>query len=238
MTSGIVYFNEIFANVKDRTDIPNLAAYKAKMRRSILNAENDIAAGGLIVRKEKIYTINTSEYDGTYVMLPDDVMGEYSDIPFYGVTYMQDRLKLDTVPGPDEVTLYYMGLLTDEFGDPITTRNHLEAVIQRVILDLFRPKVFLGIASKRTEQIMQQDYNVEVMAARGNDAFPSVTDFEEIGKVLQSPYGVTNISCGLLITDPFSTTTTTTTDCGSLTVDMIAIYEASKQIAKNDGIPG
>lgn len=57
MISGIVYFEEIVANVKDATPFENMRPLYEKLQRSILNAENDIGASGLIVRKKELILV-------------------------------------------------------------------------------------------------------------------------------------------------------------------------------------
>jgi len=232
MISGIVYFDEIVANVKDRTGITNLMSSYPKIRRSIINAENDIGAGGLVVRKIESYTLNDGRYDGQYLIIPEDFVGEYDYYKQNVFKYLGDRIELYDVPGPETVDLIYIGMLTDQYGNPITTRNHFEAVVTRAVLDLYRPKIFLGVGNFNVMKDMETTYYDQVMASRGNDAFPTEAEWAKIGETLNMNMSRFLTPCGEVMVDPFSTRTInadgTCEDCGDLTVDLVQIYNTAK----------
>lgn len=232
MISGIVYFNEIISNVKDRTGITNLMPFYPKIRRSIINTENAIGAGGLVVRKIESYTLGDGKYDGQYLIIPEDFVGEYDYYKQNVFKYLGDRIELYEVPGPETVDLIYIGMLTDSFGNPITTRNHLEAVLNGIVLDLYRPKMFLGVGAKNMYDDLKMEWKDEIMNARGNDAFPSEAEWAEIGETLNMNMSRFLTPCGEVMIDPFSYRTInddgSCADCGDLTVDLVEIYNIAK----------
>jgi len=141
MISGIVYFDEIIEGVKDATGIENMNPFYEKIRRFVLRSEYDIAPSGLIVRKNRDYTIGDGYYDGNSIILPYDLMGEYSYEKLNTAYFRGNRLELIEQPGPETTNLVYMGLLLDSYGNPITTRNHYEAIIAFCTWKLYAPKV-------------------------------------------------------------------------------------------------
>ena len=230
MISGLVYFDEIVEAVKDATGIENIQPYYEKIKRFIIRAEYDIAPSALIVRKEITYTSGDGNYDGTSIKLPYDFQGEYSYAKLNTVEFKGDHLELINTPGPTEITLKYMGLLLDLNGNPVTSRNHLEAVIKFNELNLYRPKVFLGKGNMNMLRSMQMEYDNLVMASRGNDAFPTEADWDELGVILRSSYKDLLLQCIGVPTasgDPLQPPVESG-DCGNLTVDMVAVYEAAK----------
>jgi len=233
MISGIVYFDEILEGIKAATGIENLSPYYEKLRTAVLDAEYDIAPGGSIVRKRKTYANGDGYYDGTYMTLPYDFRGEYSFDKLNTAYYRGNVLELHETPGPDEVILDYMGLLLDAKGDPVSTRNHKDAVIKAGVILLYAPRVFLGKGDKVLFAEYKREYNDLVMASRGNDAFGTEADWDELGVILQSNSGDYLIgNCGL----PYAPKDTgiesgtppiSGSDCGTLTVDMVAVFEAN-----------
>lgn len=222
MISGIVEFSEIIENVKDIIGLTNIDPYLPKIRRSIINAENDIGGGTLLVRKERNYIAGEPDYNGNQIKIPADLMGEY----FYeqlNTVYLEGKyLKFYETPGPDEITLVYVGWLLDEEGNPYTSRNRLEAVKQRILVDLYRTKVYLRQGNANQLAFWQKEYDDLVLAARGNDVMPTDAEWSEIGRTFMSdrfmalendlPRRYTDV-----LADPAPT---------ELTVDMIAIWNA------------
>ena len=231
MISGIVYWEEIIANIKDETGISNLVPYYPTLRRAVINAENDIAASGLIIRKTKTYNIADSDYDGYTLILPTDFMGEYSEAEINNAIWKGDRIELKETPGPDMVDLEYMGLLLDQNGNPLTTRNHLEAVVKACVIKLYAPMMFLGKGNANHYYAMKREYDMLVMAARGNDAFPTESQWKEIGITLGMSKFDAVSDCGLVeIRDPLAPADGGGDSCeqGNLTVDMVALYFQAK----------
>ena len=232
MISGLVYFNEVMEAVKDATGIENISPYYERIKRWIFRAEYDIAPSAMIVRKKITYTNGDGNYDGTIITLPFDFQGEYSYGKLNSVEFKGDHLELIDPPGPTEVDLYYMGFLLDPEGNPFTSRNHFEAVVKFCELNLYRPKIFLGKGNMNVLKIMQYEYDNLVLASRGNDAFGTEEDFAELGRILRTSSGDLLLGeyCDAPV-DPFATTDTGESgdaDCGTLTVDMVAVYEAAK----------
>ena len=229
MISGIVYFEEIVEGIKDETGITNLYPYYDKIRRFIVRAEQDISAGGLIIRKTKSYINGDGEYDGTFISLPKDMMGEYSYADMNTVYYRGDKLEFIDAPGPDEIDLSYMGTLFDQNGNPITTRNHYDAVVNFCVWKLYAPKMFLGVGNANIFRNYQMTYENLVMASRGNDAFPSESDWEDIGKTLSMSYfdAMTNNGIEPIVADAGLSGNPVIDPIGNLTVDMVAVWKAN-----------
>ncbi len=229
MISGLVYFDEIIEGIKDESGIENLYPYYDKIRRWILRSEYDIAPSGLVVQKKRTYTIGDGYYDGTTLLLPYDFVGEYSYAKLNSVTFRGNHLELTDPPGSTDVDLFYMGLLLDQYGNPPTTRNHLEAVITFIMIRLYAPRVFLGKGNRNILNDYKRDYDNLVLASRGNDAFGTEEDFAELGRILRSSAKDLMTECVGVPVDPFSPAEDTdSSDCGNLTVDMVAVYEAAK----------
>lgn len=184
MLSGPVFFEEVVQEVKDLTGITNLRPQYGKIRRAIMKAEQDIGAGGFIIRKRKDYVNGDGGYDGTNIVLPEDFVWEYSHAKLSQGTINGKILTLNCPPGPDEISMYYMGWLLDDSGNPITTRNHLEAVVLGCIFRLYSSQYFLGNGNYNQYKEYQIQYNDMVMAARGNDAFPTEEEWIQIGRIL------------------------------------------------------
>lgn len=230
MISGLVYFEEIIKNVKDDTGISNMRPLYEKIQKSILNAENDIGAGGLIVRKKRTFINGDGYYNGTYLTLPYDLMGEYSKADFNTVEFRGDKLEVITPPGPDEIDLVYMGILMDEHGNPISTRNHLDAVVARCVRDLYRPKIFLGTGSRNIFKDMKDEYDNLVLASRGNSVFPSKDEWTKIGETLSMSYADVMMDCGLSsINEDMGSTGAELGETADPTpiIDMVAVFEAN-----------
>lgn len=196
MISGIVYFEEIVENIKDITGIENMMPLYDKVRRFIFNAERDIAAGGLIVRKKRKYSIGDGFYDGRNIIMPYDFIGEYS----YGdlsAGVLNGNILTLYCKGADNIELTYLGFLLDDNGNPFTTRNHLEAVVLYARHRLYSAKVFMKEGSHGLYREWKQEYFDEVMAARGNDAFPTEEEWEAIGRTLNGGAFEAYTNCGM-----------------------------------------
>ena len=183
MNSGIVYFEEIVENIKDATGYTNMAPLREKTRRFVFNTEQDIGAGGLIVRKKKSYTKGDGNYDGNNIIIPYDFVGE-SSFGSLSAGVLNGNVITLNCPGPDEIDLYYLGFLLDDNGNPFTTRNHLEACVLYAQMRLYSSKVFTGSGSRQIYKDIKQEYNDAVLEARGNDVFPTEEEWNEIGRTL------------------------------------------------------
>jgi len=196
MVSGIVYFEEIVENIKDITGYENMRPLYSKIRRFIFNAEQEIAAGGLIVRKKRKYTKGDGWYDGTNITMPEDFIGEYSyrDLSLGVINGNVMTLHCD---GPDEIELYYLGFLLDNNGNPFTTRNHLLAVCYYARQRMYSASVFMKQGNVNAYRLFTQEWEDECLAARGNDAFPSEKEWEEIGRTLNGGMFEALTNCGI-----------------------------------------
>jgi len=231
MISGIVYFEEILAGIKDETGVEALESQYPKIGRLMMRCEKDIGSGGLIVRKTKTYNLGDSDYDGRYMLLPKDMTSESSYGEINTANFRGDRLELVTYPGPDTIDFSYMGYLADTNGNPITTHNHMDAVIAFCVWKLYMPRVFLGLAGTSMAQGREykQDYNDLCMASRGNDAFPTEAEWEEIGQILRQPFSEVMAQSGIVYVDNGITSTQSIEgDMESLEIDMVAVYEVAK----------
>lgn len=183
MNSGIVYFEEIVENIKDATGIENMMPLYEKIRRFIFNTEKDIGAGGLIVRKTKSYTKGDGYYDGNNIIMPYDFVGESSYGDLSNGSLNGNVLTLNC-SGSDKIDLTYLGFLLDNNGNPFTTRNHLECCVLYAQMRLYSAKVFTGSGSRNQYLSYKQEYENEVLGARGNDVFPTEEEWASIGQTL------------------------------------------------------
>ena len=182
MVSGIVYFDEIIENIKDATGIDNMRPLYSRIRRFCYNCELDIGAGGVLVLKKKEYTKGDGFYDGKTLRLPEDFVSEYS----YGDLsrgILQGNVYRLYNQGPDKIDFKYLGFLLDEEGNPFTTRNRLPAVVAYSLYRLYSSKYFVGTGNLNQYGLYKIEYEDAVMAARGNDAFPSEEDWNQIGAI-------------------------------------------------------
>lgn len=196
MLSGLVYFEEIVENVKDATGLENLRPHYDRLRRSIFNAERQIGAGGLIIRKKKQMTKGDGFYDGRTIVMPADFIQEYSYGDLSAGSLNGNILSL-ACDGPDEIDLYYMGFLLDNYGNPVTTRNHMDAVVAYCVYRLYSPRVFLGKGSANIYQMYFEEYKDECHGARGLDAFPTEEEWSQIGLTMNGGAFEAFTNCGL-----------------------------------------
>jgi len=192
MVSGIVYFPEIVQSIKDEIGFTNMHPYYDRIKRFIFLAERDIGYGGMIIEKSKNFTLGDSSYsfDGKLLILPEDFIESHflGDLNNVSIKIEGNIAILTwTNTPPTDITFRYMGVLTDEEGNPITTRNHFEAVINYCIWKLYSPRVFLGKrnASRVTAQEYKYNYTESVLAARGNDAMLSEDDWDELSALMK-----------------------------------------------------
>jgi hypothetical protein len=236
MISGLVFFEELVQSFKDETGIENAQNYYEKLARIIFDAEEDIGYHGTIVPKIKTYTKGSEGYDGSWLPVPYDFTGEYHYAAINTGRWMGNGIKLYE-DGPDSVDLKYMGFMTDSYGQPVTTMNHKRAVVARMVWKMYARKVFMGQGDRQQLRYLKRDYEDLVMASRGHDAFPTEEELSIIGETLRTPTSqLITLTCGQ-VEDPYadiliggSTTAppgSGDADCGDLTVDMVAVFEAN-----------
>ena len=237
MISGIVPFEEIIENIKDVTGYENMRPLRDKIRRFIFKAEEDIGAGGLVVRKKVSYVSGDGNYDGTTIIMPDDFIGEFSYADLRDGVINGRIMTLNVTPGPDEIDVKYLGFLLDKNGNPFTTRNHLDAVVAFAVYRLYSSRYFLGKGNLNQYREYKYEFNDFVMAARGNDAFPTEEQWNEIGYILNGGAFEAWSNCGLIsccsdgnyLVDGGSSPTDPTDP--SYPCTLVAIFEAALQDA-------
>jgi hypothetical protein len=203
MISGVVYFDEIVEHIKDATDIQNTMPLYDRFRRFIFHIEREIGAGGLIVRKKKQFTKGDGWYDGKNIVLPTDFIGENTMFEFSAGVINGNVVSLYN-EGPEEIDIRYMGFLLDNNGNPITTRNHLVAVIAYSVYRLYSSKVFHGNGNLNLYHTYRQEYYDAVAEARGEDAWPTEEQWSNIGRTLNGGTFEAMTDCGFK-TIPYGT---------------------------------
>lgn len=197
MLSGIVYFEEIVENIKDATGHTNLRNMYSRIKRFVFNVENDIGAGGVMVVKTKQMTKGDGFYDGKRIILPYDFISEWSYGDLTSGKRYGNVIELYS-DGPDELDFKYVGFLLDENGNPFTTRNRLSAVVAYAVYRMYSSKVFIKDGGNANVlQMFKIQYEDEVMAARGNDAFPTEADFEMLGYIKGGGAFEAMTNCGM-----------------------------------------
>jgi hypothetical protein len=185
MISGPVPFYEIIQSVKDETGIENLRPHYEKIRRLIFRAEREIGYGGSVVIKKKVYIFN-KDYAGKYFPFPEDFIElegigiDSCPIPQCSYQKTTDGIRFNKQTDKDIVLLYW-GLSVDTEGNPITTRNHEEAVVAYVVWKLYSPKIFLGIGNMNAAKNYEQEFVNLLLESRGDDAFPTLEEWNDIG---------------------------------------------------------
>jgi len=197
MLSGIVYFEEIVENIKDATGHTNLRNMYSRIKRFVFNVENDIGAGGVMVVKTKQLTIGDGFYDGKRIIIPYDFISEWSYGDLTSGKRYGNVIELYN-DGPDELDFKYVGFLLDENGNPFTTRNRLSAVVAYAVYRMYSSKVFMKDGGNANVlQMFKIQYEDEVLAARGNDAFPTEADFEMLGYIKGGGAFEAMTNCGM-----------------------------------------
>lgn len=197
MLSGIVYFEEIVENIKEATGHTNLRNMYSRIKRFVFNVENEIGAGGIMVVKTKQMTKGDGFYDGKRIILPYDFISEWSYGDLTSGKRYGNIIELYD-DGPDEIDFKYVGFLLDENGNPFTTRNRLNAVVAYAVYRLYSSKVFMKDGGNANVlQMFKIQYEDEVMAARGNDAFPTEADFEMLGYIKGGGAFEAMTNCGM-----------------------------------------
>lgn len=186
MISGPVPFDEIVQAVADQTGITNIRNYIDRIRRLLFRAERKIGYGGSVVLKRCVLQKNINGFNGQYVKFPEDyiefegigdtVAGHRIMSRDYVIT--SDGIRLRCIQ--DKVTLLYWGLSCDGYGNPITTRNHEEAVIAFIVWQLYQVRRFVDKGNANTNIDYEMRWERYRDAARGEDAWPTLDEFNEL----------------------------------------------------------
>lgn len=185
MISGLVPFEEIIEAVKDETGIANLRPYYEKLRRLLFRGEREIGYGGSVVLKKIIYR-SPENFNGKYLTYPIDFIeleGVGVDCkPLWQENYRKtsDGIRFKDRQTKDVVLLYW-GIFCDISGNPVTTRNHQEAIISYIVWKLYSPKIFLGIGNMNANKNYQDEFIQALLEARGDDAFPTIEEWNDLG---------------------------------------------------------
>ena len=196
MISRIVYFDEVVEGIKDATGIENAAPLHDKIRRFIFKAEEGLGAGGLIVRKKKTYIKGDGYYDGKTILMPADFVGEFSYGDLGLGNFVGDRLEL-YCDGPQELDLRYMGFLLDDNNNPVTTGNHLDAVVAYAVYRMYSARIFLKTGNANIYKMFRQEWYDAVGEARGKDVFPTEEQWIGIGKTMNGGAYEAFTDCGM-----------------------------------------
>ena len=185
MVSGLVSFEEIVEHVKDETGYPNMRPYYERIKRLLFRAEKEIGYGGSIILKKAIYIKGENGFDGQYVKYPVDYI-EHEGIgncsgPFRHCEYSYRPEGIRMLKSQDKVVLVYWGLFCDGYGNPVTTRNHFEAVVAYIVWKMYSSKVFLGIGNMNAKKDYQYMFENALGASRGFDAMPTTEEWTGIG---------------------------------------------------------
>lgn len=190
MISGIVPFEEIVQSIKDETGIENANPFYEKFRRLMFRAEREIGYGGTVVLMKKIYTIegvtNSDPNFGKYFKFPEDLI-EFEGIGqccsqvascHYSATTEGIRFRKKQ---QKNIVLLYWGIKTDDNGYPMVTRNHEEAVIAFIVWKMYSQRIFLGIGNMNASMDYKENFNMHLLEARGDDAFPTLEQWNSLG---------------------------------------------------------
>jgi len=196
MTSGIVYFEEIIENIKDATGYQNLRPYYSRIKRFIFNVENEIGYGGVLVLKKKEYTKGDGMYDGNRLVMPYDFVSEWT-----GGSLQMGKVQGNTMQlydtNSDKIDLRYIGFLLDENGNPFTTRNRLNAIVAYAVYRLYSQQVFMKKGNANQYVLYREEYNDRVLEARGDDAWPSEADWNQLGAIKNGGAFEAMTDCGM-----------------------------------------
>lgn len=185
MISGLVPFEEVLEAVKDESAIENLSPHYERIRRLLFRAEAEIGYGGSVVLKKMIFT-KDSNYNGKYIPFPPDFIelegiGQYCcAMNPYEYTVTSDGIRFRKTQDVKTCLLYW-ALFCDGHGNPVTTRNHFEAVVAYIVWKLYSPKIFLGVGNMNAAQDYKYSFQNLLHEARGDDAFPTMEQWNEIG---------------------------------------------------------
>lgn len=150
----------------------------------IFRAERDIGYGGSVCIRKRTFT-KGENFDGLYIKDPEDLI-EFEAIgncegsfPACDYSFRPGGIKLKKPK--DKAVIIYWALTVDGYGNPVTTFNHMDAVIAYIIWKLYSPKVFLGIGHNGIKHNYKEEYTNEMLAARGDDAFPTIEQYAALG---------------------------------------------------------
>lgn len=185
MISGPVSFDEIVQSVKDGTGIQNMRPLYDRIRRLIFRAEREIGYGGSVVLKRCKFTLNVNGFNGRYCKFPEDMIelegvGSSTAGKFAPYHYNQIVNGISFRDQQQEVVILYWGLACDGWGNPITTRNHEEAVVAYIIWKLYDAKRFVDNGSAVQSREYKNDWISLCLEARGDDAWPTLDEWDEL----------------------------------------------------------
>lgn len=183
MLSGPVSFEEIVQNVKDATGFENITPLLDKLRRFVFRAERQIGYGGAIVMKRMV--VNRGQnFDGHFFTYPPDYI-EMEGIgncggKFCGSEYALRPNGIRMKKLQEKVVMLYWGVVCDGYGNPVTTRNHEEAVVNFCVWNLYKMRRFVDRGNANTSMDYERQWVSSMLASRGDDAFPTLEQWNEL----------------------------------------------------------
>lgn len=195
MFSNIVPFSTILESIKDDTGIVNIQPLVPKIRRLIYRIQRDIGFGGAVILKKKTYRISDQtiiENEGNFfARLPEDLMffdevGTCKD-GLCPSDYIIQGNNIFLCKKIDQFSIIYYSILLDGEGNPVTTLNHMEAVISGVAYYMYKARRFSDKGNANTLYQMETYYEDRVGEARGDDAMPSTRrEWDQLARILNS----------------------------------------------------
>lgn len=189
MFSGFATFEEVIQGVKINTGIQNLRNLYDDIRTMIRFAEREINPySGFLARKKMILYNGNGIFDGNKIKKPSDfVVLDQFETCNDGLCQGQyfetiNHIVLCDKEPRNSIKFTYWAIQCDSNGNPITTQNHIEAVIAYIVWKFISQKKFLGSATLNDQLTAQRFWEDRCMEARGEDFFPSENQRNEIAK--------------------------------------------------------
>lgn len=183
MKYTLVPFEEVILAVKDHTGIENLRPKYESIKRMIADAEVKINPySGFLTKKLVKYHKGSAYFDGKNVKkLSDFIELDKIGCCKHGLcpnTYIETPTHIIICDGEkrESVIMSYYSITCDGSGNPVTTMNHKEAVVDYIVSKLMAQKVFMREAYVNTQQYYDNKFLESAAAASGNDFFPSLEE--------------------------------------------------------------
>lgn len=194
MKYSIASFQEVVEGVKQETGIKDLSNMYQDIIQMMSRAERDINPySGFFVRKKVRLHKGTKFFDGRNIKKPFD----FVELDSVGTcnegicpgSYRENISHIILCDGKkrQSVVISYYTLNCDGFGYPVTTHNHLEAVIAFIVWKLYSQLTFMGQGNFNVKRHYQQNYEDFCMASRGHDAMPNDHELEIMSRLNHMP---------------------------------------------------
>jgi hypothetical protein len=195
MFAGFYTFEQILQGVKTKTGIQNLRNMYEDIRIMICNAEREINpyAGHLVLKKYRVYKNSTSRnnlYNGKRIIKPADFVqlnkmvtcneglcdGEFYETVNH-IVICNSKVDRPTIQ------FAYWAYQSDRNGNPVTTRNHAEAVEDYIVWMLQRQKFFVGETGLSNIREFERIFKESSAQACGEDFFPDSVQLANMQKI-------------------------------------------------------